>query len=265
MNNTQNAHLKSNIYIGTSGYSYPDWRDVFYPPKLPEKKFLQHYQRYFDAIELNYTYYKMPESKQIGKMVESTGGRLIFTVKAHQSFTHEEDSSNASRFVDQLTPMLDASVLGCVLLQFPYSFRNTDSSWHHLTDVVRHFRKVPLVVEFRNIDWMTDLTFHRLTDLNIGLCSVDEPDLQGLPQRELYAVSNRVYLRFHGRNKAKWWDHENAFERYDYLYSFPELSEWVTKLNLIDTKIDVAYAFFNNHYRGQAVQNAQLLMAFLTT
>jgi uncharacterized protein YecE (DUF72 family) len=257
---------KSNkqIFVGTSGYSYDDWRNVFYPRDLKENQFLLYYKRYFKALEINFTYYKIPKIKQIKQMVDQTEAQLIFTVKAHRSITHEQgDPASIAAFIETLKPMMESSTLGCVLLQFPFSFRLTDANWKRLDLIISHMKQVKVVVEFRNNDWITEATFNRLAQINAGMCSVDEPELKGLIGRELFMVSNVAYIRFHGRNATKWWEHEEAHERYDYKYSIGELTDWVPRLKAASKKVESVYAFFNNHYRGQAVQNAQLLMAFL--
>ena len=73
------------ILVGTSGYDYPEWRGVFYPQDLPRDEFLAFYSGYFNALEINYTYYGMPEERQIASMVTRSMGRLQFSVKAHQA------------------------------------------------------------------------------------------------------------------------------------------------------------------------------------
>ena len=92
---------------------------------------------------------------------------------------------------------------------------------------------------------------------------MDAPDLPGLPGRDCRVTAPLGYIRFHGSNAEKWWDHDQAWERYDYLYSPQELREWLAPLKQIREEAGEVQVFFNNHYQGQAVRNAQLLMAFL--
>src|SRR5947209_15871083 len=126
-----------------------------------------------------------------------------------------------------LEPLQESGCLGCVLGQFPWSFRNTPEN----RDALRRFREeldaIPGVVEFRNSGWAQEETFVLLRELGLGYCCVDEPGLKGLMPRVAVATSPIGYVRFHGRNAAKWWHHEHAFERYDYLYTEDELAEWV--------------------------------------
>jgi uncharacterized protein YecE (DUF72 family) len=81
--------------------------------------------------------------------------------------------------------------------------------------------------------------------------------------RIVKATSPIGYVRFHGRNAAKWWQHEHAYERYDYLYTEDELAEWVPKIRELADETDKTYLFFNNHYQGKAGQNAQMMAQLL--
>ena len=92
---------------------------------------------------------------------------------------------------------------------------------------------------------------------------MDEPQLPNLPPPIVRAPSPPGYVRFHGRNRRKWWTHEAAWERYDYLYSEAELREWVPRIRALSEGAGVCYAFFNNHARGQAVTNARMLADLL--
>ncbi|MFO8082145.1 MAG: DUF72 domain-containing protein, partial [Armatimonadota bacterium] len=109
----------------------------------------------------------------------------------------------------------------------------------------------------RNDSWIRDDMFEFLREANLGYCCVDQPDLEGLLPPRVEASSAIGYVRFHGRNAEKWWEHDEAWERYDYLYSSEELQEWVPKVQSLDAQTDDTYVFFNNHYGAQAVQNAQ--------
>lgn len=122
---------------------------------------------------------------------------------------------------------------------------------------------MPTVVEFRNSAWISEDTFALLKDLGLGFCSVDEPRLKGLIPPVAAATSAIGYVRFHGRNAAKWFKHDQAYERYDYLYSEEELNEWIPKVKDIESKTVQTYVFFNNHYQGKSVRNAMMFAKLL--
>ena len=156
-----------------------------------------------------------------------------------------------------LQPLIDAGKLGCVLAQFPYSFHPVPDNRAYLRRLRDGFGDLPVVVEFRNAGWVTPPTFDLLRSLKLGFCSVDEPDLKGLMPRVAIATGPVGYVRFHGRNAAKWYAHAEAWERYDYTYNQDELREWVPKLQALDGEAPLTLVYFNNHYRGQAVRGAR--------
>jgi len=222
---------------------------------------LRFYAECFDALEVNYTYYQLPSPKTLEAMATKAGAGITFTVKAHADMTHQRENLAAAApvFRDALRPLEARRALGCVLAQFPYSFRNTPEHRDHLRRLRETLADVPVVVEFRNASWYAPATFALLREQNMGLCAVDEPDLPRLPPKVVEATSEVGYVRFHGRAAAKWWEHKEAAERYDYLYSEAELKEWVPKIQALASKTATTFAFFNNHPRGQAPANAFML------
>jgi len=255
----------SKIIIGTSGYSYKDWVGIIYPEGTKEKDFLQLYSQEFKMVELNFSYYKQPEAKMLQTMVNQTSSDFLFCIKAHKSLTHEIDaqlSENIAIFKRGISPLIDASKLGVVLFQFPYSFHYTDVNRKYLDELLRAFAGIPLVVEFRNDEWQKDSVYMGLKDRGIGLVNVDEPALKRLPKPTNLVTSDYAYIRLHGRNKANWWSGNNT-TRYDYLYSEGELAEWLPRIMEIIKTAKLLLVAFNNHYKGQAVQNARQLQALL--
>ena len=255
---------KAMIHIGTSGYSYSDWKTFFYPETLSSEQFLAFYANHFDTVELNFSYYRMPTSKQLESMLKKSEGKLLFAVKAHQSITHQRTAgpTDIKQFSNALSPLLEADCLGAVLLQFPYSFHQNEQNRLYLSRV-RDALQLPLVAEFRNQDWASNPIFSWLRKLKIGYCCVDEPNLPGLMPRMHVCTSNIAYVRFHGRNSAKWYEHNHAFERYDYRYNAAELGEWVSPVHELDKQAERTMVFFNNHFQAKAVDSAKQLANML--
>ena len=112
------------------------------------------------------------------------------------------------------------------------------------------FGDLPVVVEFRHVALVNQPTFELLKELNLGFCSVDEPRLRGLMPPVAVATGPVAYVRFHGRNAAKWYNHEEAWERYNYTYRPEELQEWVPKLRQLDAEAPLTLVYFNNHFGG---------------
>jgi len=253
------------FYIGTSGYSYDDWVGPYYPPDLPKKEWLSFYAREFNASELNFTYYRLPNAWTLERIAQKTGEGFQFTVKAYKGMTHErEDNAEAfTQFVAALRPLLEADKFGCILAQFPYSFRPTPGNFDYLKRCRERLGDLPVVVEFRRADWLTPETFAFLREQNLGFCCVDEPRIKGLMPPMVEVTGPVAYVRFHGRNAKKWWRHEHAWERYDYTYSEEELQEWVPRLRKMDQEAEKTFAFANNHWQAQAVGTARQLKLLL--
>ncbi|NLZ43404.1 MAG: DUF72 domain-containing protein [Clostridia bacterium] len=258
-----------NILIGTSGFSYDDWLGPFYPEGLAPAAMLPFYAKNFKAVEINFTYYQMPGSQSISGLERKTPAGFTFCLKAHKSMTHEisKDPAEAGeifhRFRQALFPLVDAGKLGCVLLQFPWGFKYSHENLEYLCFAREALGDLPAVVEFRNAGWVKEEVFSFLSGLNFGFCCVDEPRLRGLMPPVARVTSDLAYLRFHGRNAARWWKHDEPWERYDYLYSSAELQEWIPAILKLSAQAKTTFVFFNNHHAGQAVINARILAELL--
>jgi uncharacterized protein YecE (DUF72 family) len=249
------------IYVGTSGFQYDDWVGPYYPQDLPKNQWLGYYAKEFNTLEINFTYYRMPSAKAILLMAKKVPDRFLFTVKATQEMTHARERAPKlfKEFTQAITPLREADKFGAILAQFPNSFRAGEES----RDYIKWFREQlgdqPVVVEFRNKDWLTDETYELLHANNLGFCSVDEPFFP----RVAKVTADIAYVRFHGRNFKKWWKHEHAYERYDYTYSPEELKEWTPKIEEMTHAAERTFVFANNHYRGQGIDTARQLKLLL--
>ncbi len=260
--------MMAQIYVGTSGFSYEDWVGPVYPPDLPKSEWLTYYatELGLNACELNFTFYRMPNHYTLIQLADKVPPGFRFTLKAPRMFTHEREQAQEedwNTFRRVLHPLEEEDKFGCVLVQFPYSFHNTPENRDYLRGIREHWPDLPLVVEFRNRGWVHESVFTLLRELNMGFCGVDQPRFRNLILPIAVVTSDIGYVRFHGRNKDKWWHHEHAWERYDYAYSKEELMEWVPKIREMSEHAKVIYLFANNHYRGKAVQTAQLLQSLL--
>ena len=251
------------LRIGTSGFSYDDWVGPVYPEGLPAREHLQYYASLFPTVELNVTYYRIPAASTVSGWVRKTPDDFLFAVKAYGELTHQRESHDFAGFVAAIEPLIEAHKLGCVLAQFPYSFHPTPENKEYLRRLRAGFGDLPLVVEFRNSRWVDDETFTLLRAENLGYCCVDEPRLKGLMPPIAVATSSVAYVRFHGRNYAKWYAHEEAWERYNYSYPESELREWVPKVRELEADAPLTLVYFNNHFQGQATKGARDLSQLL--
>jgi uncharacterized protein YecE (DUF72 family) len=245
------------IRIGTSGFSYDDWIGPVYPKALPKSEQLAFYAREFTTVEINTTFYRVPEQRTVEGWVRKTPSEFLFSIKAHRSITHERENPDYACFMMSLQPLVESGKLGCVLAQFPHSFHASALNRDFLQGLRHGLAGIPVVVEFRNAGWVTETTLDLLRQLDFGFCCVDEPRLPGLMPPSAVATGPVAYVRFHGRNSAKWYDHKEAWERYDYTYSAEELREWIPRLRQLQASAPVTLVYFNNHFVGQAVRGAR--------
>jgi uncharacterized protein YecE (DUF72 family) len=252
------------IRVGTSGYSYEDWRNVFYPPQMPKSRFLEFYAQYFNAVEINSTYYAVPSPFTVERLVQKTPSEFCFVVKAHQEITHkrQEYLPVATKMLEALQPMIEARKFHGILAQFPYSFKNTEANRRYLLQLREVFGNFPLFVEFRHISWARKPLYAFLKENQIGYVNVDEPALQGLLPPQAVATTPFAYVRFHGRNAEHWWDGD-VVSRYDYEYTEAELKEWLPNIAQLVQNSRRTYLFFNNHPKAQAIRNARQMLALL--
>ncbi|MFC1921542.1 DUF72 domain-containing protein [Chloroflexota bacterium] len=253
------------IYFGTSGFSYEDWVGIYYPEGMRKREWLIYYSREFNTCEINSTYYVVPGQSTMKSMVEKTGEDFLFSIKANQKMTHQrkDNAEVFEAFCRMLEPAVDAGKLGCVLAQFPYSFRPDHTNLDYLGVLRERLGELPVVVEFRNAQWLTDEVFNLLRQLDLGFCCVDEPQLPNLMPPLVKATGDIGYVRFHGRNSAKWWQHEHAYERYDYSYASEELIEWLPGIRELDSATEKTFVFANNHWQGQSVNTIRQLQMML--
>lgn len=254
------------VLIGTSGFSYADWVGPVYPPGLPKEDWLPFYARTFPTCELNFSYYRIPAASTLAKMADKVPQGFLFALKAYQGITHErkDPEPQMRQFVAALAPLRDAGKLACVLAQFPHSFHAQRDNWSYLKRVKEGFADLPLVFEFRGEDWIGERAFDALRRLEVGFCAVDQPRLPGLVPPLAVSTGSIAYVRFHGRNAARWWQHTEAWERYDYAYSDAELAEWVPKIRQLEQESALTLVYMNNHWQGQAVESAQKLRVLLS-
>jgi uncharacterized protein YecE (DUF72 family) len=230
---------------------------------------LESYAERFDAVEIDSTYYAIPAPSLFEGMSRRTPPGFRFTVKAPGSITHlpvaaEPSGADLTAFRSCLGALLETGKLAAVLAQFPGSFRPGPQARARLQLMRERWPDVRLVAEFRHRDWQRESSFRELRALEIGWCNVDEPGLEPLMRPGAESTSSIGYIRFHGRNAAKWWKQDRTpAERYDYLYSADELAAWLPRIAEVSDHAAETYVVFNNHRNGQAATNARQMAELL--
>jgi len=250
------------IRVGPAGWDYPDWRGVVYPAgSSPKLRPLELLSGMFDVVEINTSFYRIPEPRHAAAWASEVAHRprFQFTAKLFQGFTHVRhwSEADARAFESFLAPLATAGKLGAVLVQYPWSFRNTVENKLKLVRVLDRFAAWPLVVELRHQDWWVGDFFEMLRERGVSLALLDQPDLPGNVQPDEVLTGPIACVRFHGRNANNWWLAEQPYygARYDYLYSAEELEPWARRLERLSKVAKTTFAVMNNHYRGEAVIN----------
>jgi len=197
---------KPNIRIGPAGWSYKDWEGVVYPQK-PGAKFdpLEYLARFFNTIEINSSFYRpftAATAKSWASRVAQTAD-FVFTAKLHRVFTHERGKATEAdeKLVREgMDALISVGKLGAVLLQFPWSFKNTDEERVYLGKLLDRFKNYPLVLEIRHSSWNNPQIYEWLEELGVGICNIDQPLFSKSIKPSDLVTSQIGYTRLHGRN-----------------------------------------------------------------
>lgn len=269
------------LRIGTSGWSYPSgrgtWNGVFYPrPEDRDRGFdeLRFYADRFNAVEVNSTFYGQPRAAVALGWVRRTPAAFEFAVKLYQKFTHPAMAADPSAitradidtFKGGVEPLAAAGRLGALLAQFPPRFHHTPEARGYLEWLLRTFAGYPMAVELRHRTWSDEAAGTRaLLDAHgAAWVQIDEPKFESSIEQDLTPNrSDVLYVRLHGRNAAQWWAHDQAEDRYNYLYSAAELEPIAARVRAGGAAVKKAYLFLNNHFSASAVANATMLKRML--
>lgn len=273
--------MRGEVRVGTSGWHYPGgqgtWNGPFYPRKRPRGfDELRFYAERFSTVEVNATFYRQPEPDMSRKWLDRTPDAFLFSIKLFQKFTHPDmylkrpgtgdwdvTVGDIDLFRAGLDPIATAGRLGALLIQFPSSFHATDDTRAYVSWLLRAFADYPRAVEFRHKSWADPDadTLARLDEAGAALVEIDEPfaHLRTSAPAHQRTRAPLSYFRLHGRNQAQWWDHQQAEDRYNYLYSEAELQpigEAARAEAALEKRVLV---YFNNHFSAKAVANADIL------
>lgn len=255
------------IRVGPAGWSYTDWEGVVYPKHGSKFDHLAYLASFFDTIEINSPFYRIPPPTHAKSWVRrvASNADFKFTTKVFRGFTHENATlaaDDVKAFRDYLDPLMEADRLGAILLQFPWSFKNTPEARVKLVDLFHAFDDYPKALEVRHSTFQNEEFFDFLQEHDVSWVNVDQPLFSDSVKPADTATGPIAYARLHGRNYEKWFQHDESWERYNYLYSQKELEPWVERISSMARNKDT-YVVTNNHFRGQAIVNAGELEAAL--
>ena len=240
------------LLIGTSGWSYNEWTGVFYPDSKTNK--LSFYSKTYMTAEVDSSFYAFPSKGLVLGWARYTPENFVFSVKLPQLLTHEKrlDASRGVeadlvRFLGLLRPLIAAGKLGPVLIQLPPSYI-FQSDFEKLKGFLEMSPEdVRFAVEFRHPSWLREETWSLLRGKNVANVIVDEP----LLPPDTVVTADFAFIRWHGRGSRPW---------YNYRYSDRELDAWTPKVKEVMSRVERTYGYFNNHFKGFAVENSLKMM-----
>jgi uncharacterized protein YecE (DUF72 family) len=222
------------IHVGTSGFSYKEWKGKFYPDRISPKEMLSFYSRRFDTVEINNTFYRMPKEDLLLGWARQVPDGFIFALKASQVITHIKRLRNVEADTTHLmeTVAVLGEKLGPVLFQLPASFAKDHGRLKGLLDLLP---RATVAFEFRHPSWFTDEVFDLLRERQCALCVSDaEPD----PPPEVIKTAGWGYLRlrrpgyvdedlvrWQERIAAQGWDEAYLFFKHEDEAAGPALAE----------------------------------------
>lgn len=165
------------IWIGTSGYNYPEWKGSFYPADLPAAKMLPYYAARFPTVEINYTFYRMPNEKLVGGWAAQTPSPYKLTLKAPRRITHDGRLKNTGQLVSSFCQVAGTlgDKLGALLFQLPPTYKKDLAVFDAFLAELPP--KVCAAFEFRHVSWLDEEVADRLAARNLALCVADSEKL----------------------------------------------------------------------------------------
>ena len=240
------------LLIGTSGWSYKEWTGVFYPTSSTNK--LSFYSTLYSTAEVDSSFYAYPSKGLVIGWARYTPDNFVFSVKLPQLLTHEKKldlskgvEADLVRFLSLLKPLMTTGKLGPILVQLPPSY-SYQSDFEKLKSFLGSAPEdVKFAVEFRHPSWLREDVWSFLRSRNVANVIVDEP----LLPPDTIVTADFAFIRWHGHGSRPW---------YNYRYNDKELDVWVPKVKEVAARVKKTYGYFNNHFKGFAVENSLKMM-----
>jgi uncharacterized protein YecE (DUF72 family) len=235
--------IAAHVFIGTSGWTYGDWKGRFYPERLPQREWLQYYASRFSTVEVNVTTYRLPKPGDLARWNAVPHG-FRYTVKLSRLITHRRRPGEPRAFVERFFTAVAALVprIANVLAQFPPFFQRDDAALSGFLDALPEGHRY--VVEFRHPSWYCEAVYERLRSRGVSLCL---HDLAGAIA-PLVITGPVLYIRLHGPVRA-----------YAGSYRRVRLERWAQTIASLRGAVDETFVYFNNDERAFAPRNAALL------
>jgi uncharacterized protein YecE (DUF72 family) len=230
------------IWIGTSGYNYPEWKGSFYPADLPASKMLTYYSARFNTVEINYTFYRMPTEKLVGGWAAGTPNPYKLTLKAPRRITHDSRLKNCDELVRSFCGVAGTlgDKLGALLFQLPPNLKKDEPLFDAFLDTLPP--KACAAFEFRHPSWFDDGVFDRLARRGFGLCVADSEKLS-TPVR---VTGDFAYFRLRDEG-----------------YTRDDIKRWAETIARETVYCSDVYVYFKHEEEGKGPEFARMLQALL--
>src|SRR5688572_1483490 len=254
------------VLFGVAGWSYADWKDVVYPRNC--KDTLRAVAQRVDLIEINSTFYGVPQAKNSKAWVERTADLgTRFTAKLPRELTHDRklDDTLVAQTLHGFQPLLASGRLLGLLAQFNHELHFTPPSVAHIGSLARAFGSHALFVEVRHPSWNADGALGALRDLGVGVLELDYPgNVSGFSRdvTGVHAPGGLAYFRLHGRNRAWFKKGSKRDEVYDWRYSPGEVEQLGERVERIAAGATRTIVVANNHFQGKAMLLVEELLAW---
>jgi len=237
------------IRVGTSGWHYAHWQGLLYPRDLPKTKWLSFYSEHFDTVEINNTFYRLPQAGTFEGWSSQVPANFLFALKASRYITHIkrllDSNDSVDLFLERAEPL--GRQLGPILFQLPPSFRKDLDRLETFLQAAQ--KRLQAFVEFRHKSWYEQDTWDLLDKFGFGVCVHDWGDAAA-PR---VITARKIYLRLHGSGES----------RYEGKYTPSQMKDWADWINEHRGEVTHVYAYFNNDIHGYAVENARTLRSLL--
>src|SRR5579875_1229628 len=237
------------LRIGTSGWVYKHWLDIFYPRSLPAREQLSFYAQHFDTVEVNYSFYRLPPRSVFEGWREQSPPGFLFAVKASRFLTHRKKLKDPEEPLQRLMESAGGlnEKLGPILFQFPQTWHVNVERLAHFVTALGAYPDHRYAFEFRHASWLVPAVYDLLERAGAALVLPVSPTVP----IDVRLTAPWTYLRFHTGKHGVGFDKD-------------ELAEWAGVLRpWLENGVD-AYVYFNNDPGGYALRNAVMLREMLT-